>query len=188
MKHRALTWVGCTVAVALVLGAATWGTAMDVELLRLRLTSGDASIPGTPLAVDAAYWLEGDQEQDDRRGMAARVARKQLSEQLTEWSKGGALQQVERFRNTDFELFQEGGEASDDGMGLAFRMSERIHLKMTGAGLKRELVYDPFSRRMWMDVFQQDLPLYRTNISVTNTYEVDEAANRFLLKVNRSFE
>ncbi|MBI5135970.1 MAG: hypothetical protein HZA24_01400 [Nitrospirae bacterium] len=189
MKHRGIITVG--VLAAAVVCAAAPAHAMDMALLKLRLTptQADQDRRYDRLQVDAGYWQDDRALLAARQSRAMRVSQTYVLENLQDWAKDTPLEGVERLRRTDLKLGS-GAPARMFGqdVNLSVRVAETLRLRVTAQDFSRDILYDPVGQRMWVDVFQVALPERRTGLKLTNTYRLDNDSTNLILKIQHQLE
>lgn len=169
--------------------------AMDVALLKMRLTptAADQDPRYDRLNVSSDFW------QDDRSLLAAReraamrVSQDYVLGNLQDWARDTPLESLERLRRTDLMLGS-GGRTNGSSAGLAqdvqlsVRLAETMRLRVSTRDFSRDILYDPVDRRMWVDLFQVDMPEVRAGLKLTNTYQLDNDSTNLILKLQHQLE
>lgn len=179
---------GGTVAAAVLLGTGI-ASAFDPEVLRVRLLpkEGPPGASAYRLEVTETYWKPEEAVEAEHRRNALRVTRDYVARNLSTWTEGGALEPVERLRHTDLSVRGASG-AETDGLDVRLRVAEEVRLTVTGDAFRRDLMLDPLTHRMWMDLYRLELPHSGADLTLTNTYRLDDEGNRVLLKLRHSLE
>lgn len=176
-------------AAGLLLASAA--AAFDPEVLRVRLIPKDApeGAPPDRLQVTEDFWKPEEDVLSERHRDALRVTEGYVSQNLSTWVKGGPLESVERLRHTDLSVA--GGDDAGPGasdLNVKLRLAEQVRLTVAAESFRRDLMYDPLRRRMWVDLYHVDLPDTTTGFTVTNTYGWDNEGNRLMLNLRHRFE
>jgi len=187
-------------AVGLIIGllwTPTAAHAFDADLFRVRLMQPDDGTPreDPALAVDSNFWVYDETVDAAQRAVANRAAKLFLDTQFETLAEGTLLESVARLRHTDIRLgtttprAAEPGAAEDTApMDVSLRVSERMRLRVSQGEFSRDLLYDPLRERLWVDLYQTDLPSVGAGLTLTNTYRFESGSADLLLKLNRPFD
>lgn len=188
---RSLCIVGGVVLAAWLCAAPLFAQDFDAGLLKMRLipTQSEIDRQAALLQVNAELWKSDEELLALRRHRAMRVSQSYINDNLKSWAKDTPLERLERLRNTEISLDRAPlPTVFGHDVDLSLRVSEQVRLRVTSADFKRDILYDPIDQRMWVDVLEMGLTKAGTGLKLTNTYRLDDASNRMILKIGRPFK
>jgi len=164
--------------------------AFDPEVLRVRLIPKDVP-QGTPpdrLEVSPEFWKPDEMVERERREDALRVTQDYVSRNLPVWASGTPLASVERLRHTDLSLTGDSSAGPGRGLDVKLRLAEQVRLTVAAESFRRDLMYDPLGRRMWVDLYSGSVPGLGAGYTVTNTYGLGDQGDRLMLNLRYRFQ
>ncbi|MDH4229327.1 MAG: hypothetical protein OEW11_06200 [Nitrospirota bacterium] len=172
----------------------------DMTALRQNImgTSSNGAVPRYDLRqIAPPPWEVDDAWLSAHRHEAVGAANRELTGVLEEWAaRGSVLTPLERLRHRDFGFGGSGADggapataapATPEAFGMRLRLGETVRLRVQGAGLTRDLMYDPLSAYMWMDLYRLEFSDGNTGLSLTNSYLLDEDVARVLFTLRHRF-
>ncbi len=173
-------------------GASSTAAAFDADLLKGRLTPrlSDMAVRPAPEPVPHGDWQGEEADLIRRNRQAKKLSQSVLVDHLEELAKDTPLESIERLRRTDLKLGGEGSSPQLFGRKVDFslRISEQLRLRVASGDFQRDLLYDPIDERVWVDLWQSDIPETRTGLRLTNSYRLDNASTNLILRIDHQLK